>query len=213
MVAIAVIDYEMGNLHSVTKALEQVGATVSVVQTPHHLDRYDGLVLPGVGAFDPAMQSLEDHGFAAPLHDAVTQGQPLLGICLGMQLLFEGGDEGNEVGLGIVPGRVQRIQPEAGITIPHMGWNHLDIHQTRSPLWQNVGPDSYVYFVHSYACVPKDWAWVAATVSHGSQTIVAAIAQGNLMATQFHPEKSGVVGQQLLRNFLECTVRRQAPVG
>lgn len=195
----------MGNLHSVRKALEGLGADVHVVPQPQHLDRYDGLVLPGVGAFDPAMCSLIEHGFAAPLCDAVTQGQPLLGICLGMQLLFEGSDEGQEPGLGVVLGRVERLKPEPGITIPHMGWNQLCTHQIQHPLWHDIAPESYVYFVHSYACVPRDWAWVAATVSHGSQAIVAAIARGTLMATQFHPEKSGQLGQCILRNFLKCT--------
>lgn len=205
MPSIAIIDYEMGNLHSVRKALEGLGADVQVVQQPQHLERYDGLVLPGVGAFDPAMRSLVEHGFAAPLCDAISQGQPLLGICLGMQLLFEGSDEGQELGLGVIPGRVERLKPEPGITIPHMGWNQLNLHQIQHPLWHDIASESYVYFVHSFACVPRDWAWVAATVSHGSHAIVAAIARNTLMATQFHPEKSGQLGQHILRNFLECT--------
>ncbi len=205
MPSIAIIDYEMGNLHSVRKALESLNADVQVVQQPQHLDHYDGLVLPGVGAFDPAMCSLVEHGFAAPLRDAVSQGQPLLGICLGMQLLFEGSDEGQELGLGIIAGRVERLKPEPGITIPHMGWNQLNLHHVQHPLWRDIAPESYVYFVHSFACVPRDWAWVAATACHGSQAIVAAIARDTLMATQFHPEKSGQLGQTILRNFLECT--------
>ena len=199
---IAVIDYEMGNLHSACKALENVGADVTILQHPEHLERFDGLLLPGVGSFDPAIRSLRTHGFEEPLKEAIARKQPLLGICLGMQLMFEGSTEGEESGLGIVPGIVQRFVHEPSITIPHMGWNRLHFSQPDAPLWRDLDDSPWAYFVHSYYCSPTDPSWTAATVTHGNQTVTAAIAKGSVMATQFHPEKSSHAGLHMLENYV-----------
>lgn len=212
-VRLAVIDYDAGNLHSACKGLERAGAEVQLVTEPAGLAAFDGLVLPGDGAFDPAMQQLRARGFVEALRAAVERQQPFLGICLGLQVLFESSEEGNEPGLGIVPGRVQRFRPEPGLRIPHMGWNQLHLTQPDSPLWAGIPEQSWVYFVHSYHAVPKDPSWVVATTQHGSQTCVAAIARGTLFATQFHPEKSGPVGLKILQNFVEFVARRLPAAG
>jgi len=206
-VRLAVIDYEAGNLHSACKGLERAGAEVQLVTEPTGLAAFDGIVLPGDGAFDPAMQQLRARGFGKAIREAVERQQPFLGICLGLQVLFESSEEGTEPGLSIVPGRVQRFRPEAGLRIPHMGWNQLQLTQAHSPLWAGIPNQSWVYFVHSYHAVPNDPSWVAATTQHGSQTCVAAIARGALFATQFHPEKSGPYGLKMLRNFVEFVAR------
>lgn len=206
-VRLAVIDYDAGNLHSACKGLERAGAEVQLVTEPTGLAAFDGIVLPGDGAFDPAMQQLRERGFVDPIREAVQRQQPFLGICIGLQVLFESSEEGVEPGLGIVPGRVQRFRPEAGLRIPHMGWNQLQLTQAHSPLWAGIPDQSWVYFVHSYHAVPNDPSWVAATTQHGSQTCVAAIARGTLFATQFHPEKSGPYGLKMLRNFVEFVAR------
>lgn len=208
---IAVIDYEMGNLHSACKGLEKVGADVTILQHPEHLERFDGLVLPGVGSFDPAIRSLRKHGFEEPIKAAITRNQPLMGICLGMQLMFEGSMEGQEAGLGIVPGRVKRFVPEPTITIPHMGWNRLHFTQPDAPLWRDLKESPWAYFVHSYYCAPSDSSWTAATVTHGSQTVTAAIAKGSVMATQFHPEKSSQAGLHMLENYVRFVAEVKQP--
>lgn len=207
--SIAVIDYEMGNLHSACKGLEKVGAEVTVVDRPHHLERYDGLVLPGVGAFDPAIRSLRKHGFETPIREAIARQQPLLGICLGLQLLFDSSTEGEEPGLGIIPGIVERFHPEPDLTIPHMGWNTLNFSQPELSLWSNLDAQAWVYFVHSYFVRPSRAGWTAATVTHGTQTVTAAIAKDMLMATQFHPEKSSRSGLQILENFVQLVASRK----
>nr|WP_026100983.1 imidazole glycerol phosphate synthase subunit HisH [Synechococcus sp. PCC 7336] len=215
MASIAVIDYEMGNLHSACKGLEQVGAAVTVLDRPDRLEQFDGLVLPGVGAFDPAIQSLRKHGFEQPLKAAVERGQPLMGVCLGMQLMFDRSSEGVEPGLGLVPGSVDRFNPEPDITIPHMGWNRLTFTQPEAPLWIDLSGNPWAYFVHSYYVTPSDSSWTAATVTHGSQTVTAAIAKGRVMATQFHPEKSAAAGLHMLENyvrFVAKTVREPVSV-
>ncbi len=207
-VRLAVIDYEAGNLHSACKGLERAGAEVQLVTEPAGLAAFDGLVLPGDGAFDPAMQQLRARGFVEAIQEAIERQQPFLGICLGLQVLFEGSEEGVEPGLGLVPGQVRRFQPEPGLRIPHMGWNQLHLTQPLSPLWAGIPDQSWVYFVHSYHAVPEDPSWVVATTQHGSQTCVAAIARGALFATQFHPEKSGPVGLKILQNFVEFVAHR-----
>jgi glutamine amidotransferase len=183
--------------------LEQVGAAVTVVSQPNRLEQFDGLVLPGVGSFDPAMRSLRRQGFEAPLAAAVARQQPLLGICLGMQLLFDRSDEGCEAGLGFVPGTVRRLRPEPGITVPHMGWNQLQLAQPHSPLWMGVAEGAWAYFVHSFHAVPTDASWTSAIATHGNQQVTAAIAKGSVFATQFHPEKSAAAGLQILTNFIQ----------
>ncbi len=202
MPVIAVVDYDMGNLHSACKGLEKAGARTKVTDSPAVIERADAVVLPGVGAFDPAVQHLRSRGLEEPIKQAINSGKPFLGICLGLQILFEGSEEGTEPGLGIVAGTVRRFRSEPGITIPHMGWNHLDFTQPDSPLWQQLSGKPQVYFVHSYYVDPVDPNIRAATVTHGSQTVTAAIAQGNLMAVQFHPEKSSTTGLQILSNFV-----------
>lgn len=202
MVKIAVVDYDMGNLHSACKGLENAGATTIVTDQAEELLAADAVLLPGVGAFDPAMQHIRDRQLEEPIHQAVASGKPFLGICLGLQILFEASEEGQEKGLGVIPGTVKRFQPEAGITIPHMGWNQLAVVQQDLPLWQDLSIDPYVYFVHSFYVQPTDTEVNAATVTHGSQTVTAAIAKDNLVAMQFHPEKSSVIGLKILSNFV-----------
>lgn len=202
MTRIAVIDYDMGNLHSACKGLEQAGATPEVTDSPEAIEKADAVVLPGVGAFDPAMVHLRSRHLEEPIRQAIRSGKPFLGICIGMQMLFDWSEEGQEPGLGIIPGKVRRFQSEPGLTIPHMGWNPLDLAQPQHHLWQNLPATSWVYFVHSYYADPIDPSVKAATVTHGTQTVTAAIARDNLMAVQFHPEKSSTVGLQVLANFV-----------
>jgi imidazole glycerol-phosphate synthase subunit HisH len=209
MTTVAVIDYDMGNLHSACKGLEKAGATPHVTDSPTDLAKADAIVLPGVGAFDPAMQHIRSRHLEQPISEAIASGKPFLGICLGLQILFEGSEEGKEKGLGIIPGYVRRFLSEPGITIPHMGWNQLEFTQLNLPLWQNLGVNPYVYFVHSYYVDPVDPSVRAATVTHGSQTVTAAIAKDNLIAVQFHPEKSSDNGLKILSNFVKLVNLRQ----
>lgn len=209
MPTIAVVDYDMGNLHSACKGLERAGATPKITDSPLELEQADAIVLPGVGAFDPAVQHVRSRQLEAPLKRAIASGKPFLGICLGLQILFESSEEGKEPGLGIVAGTVKRFRHEPGITIPHMGWNQLELTQANSSLWQNLPLDPWVYFVHSYYVDPTDANVRAATITHGSQTVTAAIAQDNLMAVQFHPEKSSNSGLQMLANFVNLVQAKQ----
>lgn len=202
MVKIAVIDYDMGNLHSACKGLEKAGAKTIVTDSPDDIAQADAVVLPGVGSFDPAVQHIRSRHLEIPIKDAIASGKPFLGICLGLQILFDRSEEGNEPGLGIIPGVVRRFRSEPDITIPHMGWNQLELTQSDLAVWQNLPVDPYVYFVHSYYVEPQDPRVCAAMVTHGSQTVTAAIARDNLIAVQFHPEKSADRGLQILSNFV-----------
>jgi glutamine amidotransferase len=206
MVKIAVIDYDMGNLHSACKGLEQAGGTAVVTDSAAELFAADAVVLPGVGAFDPAVQHLRVRDLERPLQDVIASGKPFLGICLGLQILFDRSEEGNEPGLGIIPGVVRRFHPEPNLTIPHMGWNQLELSQPDCLLWQAL-PNRWMYFVHSYYVEPANRSIQAATITHGSQTVTAAICQDNLMAVQFHPEKSSIAGLKLLSNFVQSIKR------
>ncbi|WP_341733574.1 imidazole glycerol phosphate synthase subunit HisH [Microcoleus sp. EPA2] len=201
MSVIAVVDYDMGNLHSVCKGLENVGAVPKITDDPAMIDQADAVVLPGVGSFDPAMQNLRTRGLIEPIISAIASGKPFLGICLGLQILFESSEEGVEPGLGVISGTVRRFSSEPGLTIPHMGWNQLQFAQDLS-LWQNLPAQPWVYFVHSYYVDPVDPKVRSAMVTHGSQNVTAAIAKDNLMAVQFHPEKSSSTGLQMLSNFV-----------
>ncbi|MEM6599107.1 MAG: imidazole glycerol phosphate synthase subunit HisH [Cyanobacteria bacterium P01_C01_bin.69] len=212
MTTIAVIDYDMGNLHSACKGLEFAGATTLVTDVVADIEKADGVVLPGVGAFDPAMQHLRSRELIDPIRRIAQSGKPFLGICVGMQVLFEGSEEGAEAGLGIFPGTIRRFQPEPGITIPHMGWNQLTLDQPALPLWKNIEPETWVYFVHSYYASPTEATLNAATITHGTQTVSAAVAKDNLMAVQFHPEKSSTAGLQILSNFVSYVRERQLVV-
>ncbi|URD53027.1 imidazole glycerol phosphate synthase subunit HisH [Chroococcidiopsis sp. CCNUC1] len=202
MATIAVVDYDMGNLHSACKGLENAGATPKITDSAREILQADAIVLPGVGSFDPAVQHLRSRGLEAPIKQAIASGIPFLGICLGLQILFESSEEGKEPGLGIIAGTVRRFTSEPGITIPHMGWNQLQFTQPECTLWQKLQPNPWVYFVHSYYVDPVNPQVRAATVTHGSQIVTAAIAQDNLVAVQFHPEKSSTAGLQILSNFV-----------
>jgi imidazole glycerol-phosphate synthase subunit HisH len=190
---IAVIDYGMGNLGSVAKALQYLGLPVLVTQNAEKVFSADKLVLPGVGAMDYAMQQLRRLGLDQAIREYLKIGRPFLGICLGMQLLFEQSEEGQARGLGILPGRVRQFPPSPGLKIPHMGWNSLD--QCRHDLLPEGGS---FYFVHSYFAEPADDRIVAARSTHGISFCSAAAWQ-NILLTQFHPEKSGETGLALLK--------------
>lgn len=211
MVEVAVIDYDMGNLHSACKGLEKAGAVPTITNSAERILNADAVVLPGVGAFDPAVRHIRERNLEKTIQRAIASGKPFLGICLGLQILFDGSDEGTERGLGVVPGIVRRFQSEPDITIPQMGWNQLQLTQPQNKLWQGLPPEPYVYFVHSFYVEPQDPKMNAATVTHGSQTVTAAIAWDNLMAVQFHPEKSSDNGLKILSNFVTL-VREQTLV-
>lgn len=211
MTTIAVIDYDMGNLHSACKGLQAAGATTLITDDVAEIEKADGVVLPGVGAFDPAMQHLRSRNLIKPIRRIANSGKPFLGICVGLQVLFESSEEGSEAGLGVLSGTIRQFKPEPGIAIPHMGWNQLDLVQQSCPILQAIPPGTWVYFVHSYYAEPKDPSINAATITHGSQTVTAAISKSNLMAVQFHPEKSSNAGLQILGNFVTY-VREQSLV-
>jgi imidazole glycerol-phosphate synthase subunit HisH len=199
---IAVVDYDMGNLHSVCKALEYAGAETLITHVPAELASADAIVLPGVGSFDPAVKKIRDRNLEQPLKDIIASGKPFLGICLGLQILFDRSDEGQESGLGIIAGTVKKFQSEPNLTIPQMGWNQLALSQPNCLLWGTLDTSAWVYFDHSYYVEPSQSSVSAAMVTHGSQTVTAAIAQNNIMAVQFHPEKSSTTGLQILTNFV-----------
>lgn len=196
-----IVDYGMGNLRSVQKAFEHLGVAAEITTNPRDLATADKVILPGVGAFRDAIAELKRLDFVTALKDHVASGKPFLGICLGLQLLFDVSyEDGEYEGLGIVSGKVVRFPPQPDLKVPHMGWNGLNITQPNCPLYQGIAPGSHVYFVHSYHVVPTDSSVIAATSDHGGP-FVAAIARRNLVATQFHPEKSQKVGLRLLKNF------------
>jgi imidazole glycerol-phosphate synthase subunit HisH len=195
---IAVVDYGAGNLRSIQKGLERQGLVVRIIDEPAPLEGAGALVVPGDGAFGPAMARFRSQGFADRIRAFVDSGRPFLGICLGMQLLFEESEEdGVHPGLGLFPGRVVRLS--GSVKIPHMGWNALRLLRP-SPLLDGCAPGEHVYFIHSYQAVPADPELVAATAEYGGQ-VAAVVGRGNVWATQFHPEKSGGVGIRILENF------------
>ena len=210
MAKLAVIDYDMGNLHSACKGLEKAGAIPKITNSSDDILNADGIVLPGVGAFDPAMRHIRERSLEETIKKAIAFGKPFLGICLGLQILFDKSAEGTERGLGVVPGMVRRFKSEPDITIPQMGWNQLKLSQPNHELWQGLPEDPYVYFVHSFYVDPVDSSFNAAMVTHGSQTVTAAIARDNLMAVQFHPEKSSDNGLKILSNFVSLVHNKQA---
>jgi glutamine amidotransferase len=200
---IAVIDYGAGNLRSIEMALARLGLDVRVIDSPRALDGAAALVIPGDGAFGPAMARLRAAGFPERIRAFVDSGRPFLGICLGMQLLFDESEEGGRhTGLGILPGRVVRLTGE--VKIPHMGWNELRLVRP-SPLLAGCATGMYAYFIHSYQVVPADRALVAATASHGAD-VAAVVGEANIWATQFHPEKSGAGGLRMLGNFARWAI-------
>jgi imidazole glycerol-phosphate synthase subunit HisH len=227
---IALIDYGISNLRSVQKAFAHLGVEVTLVDTPDQLAQADRLILPGVGAFRAGMDGLRQRGLIEPIKQAARDGKPLLGICLGMQLLFEASDElGDTPGLGLLPGRVTKIKmqdarckmqdaggrrPESfhaprtthhALKIPHMGWNQLDLVRDH-PLVRGVETGAYAYFVHSYAVYPEYSDIVIATTEYGGP-FASMVGRGHLCGVQFHPEKSQAVGLKLLQNFLTLTLQ------
>lgn len=198
----AIIDYDAGNLKSVEKALVALGDQPVITRDKDVLLQADRVILPGVGAFADAMEKLRQYQLCDVIHEIVEQGTPFLGICLGLQLLFEKSEEGEGVeGLSLLPGEIVRIPDKPGIKVPHMGWNSLSI-SSQSRLFQGIEEGSYVYFVHSYYCRAAREDDVAASTEYGVH-IHAAVERKNLFACQFHPEKSGDVGLKILSNFLK----------
>lgn len=197
---IAIIDYGAGNLQSVRKAFAYLGVPTQVTSDPEVLRTAEAAVLPGVGAFGDSMQALESVGMVQPIRDFIASDKPFLGICLGLQLLFEGSEESPGVpGLGVLKGTITRIPAEKGLKIPHIGWNSLKLRQTGG-LFQGLEEEPYVYFVHSYYLHASDPSIVSAQTEYGV-VIDAAVRRGSLHAVQFHPEKSGKTGLAMLKNF------------
>lgn len=197
---IGIVDYGVGNLASVRNALDRLGCDAEVFDRPQDTPNYERVILPGVGSFRQGMSFLEDRGWVDPLRAHGASGRPLLGICLGMQLLLDEGEEhGVTEGLGLIPGRVLPMSPSLPHRVPHVGWNGL-IHQRTHPLLHGVKPQVDLYFVHSYQCVPEDESDVVARCDYGGE-FVASIARGNVAGVQFHPEKSQPVGFRVLENF------------
>ncbi len=197
---VAVLDYGIGNLHSAQKALERMGADARLTSDPGLVADAAGVVLPGVGAFGACMSELRACGLEDPALEVIATGRPFLGICVGMQMLFDGSDEDHDAkGLGVIPGMIRWIPP--GVKRPQMQWNRLNLRLPDDPILNGLGDDPWVYFVHSLYGVPTDSAMVAATCEYGV-TVNAAFRSGNVFATQFHPEKSGPTGLHVLRNFV-----------
>lgn len=202
---IAIIDYDAGNLFSAQKAFEALGAPVKVTRDPEDLRAAEKLVLPGVGAFGDCMEHLRATGLIPVIREETAAGKPLLGICVGLQILFESSEESpGAAGIGLLKGQVRKIDA-GGLKVPHMGWNSLTFRETPASsidLFAGLPEHPYVYFVHSYAAVPAEPGLVTAVTDYGG-TVTAAVARGNILATQFHPEKSGDVGLKMLQNFVE----------
>lgn len=201
MVNLGIIDYGAGNLSSVCNSFRAIGVEGRLVRTAADLNGITHLVLPGVGAFGDCSRALKEQELVFPIRRWIEQDKPFLGICIGYQILFDSSDEtpGAE-GLGVFRGHVQRF-PESELKIPHMGWNTVHPINSDDPVWNDMGEAPHFYYVHSYFPVPEDNSLVAATSAYGV-TYVAAILKGRLLATQFHPEKSQLLGLRLLQNFL-----------
>jgi imidazole glycerol-phosphate synthase subunit HisH len=196
---ITIIDYGMGNLANVRKGFAAIGYDTHTTADPKEIAGAGGLILPGVGAFRDSIECLDEKGMSGPIRDYAASGKPFLGICLGMQLIFDVSYEGGEYkGLGLVPGEVVRF-PKSDLKVPHMGWNSTR-YTRESPLWKDVPEGSYVYFVHSYYVVPKEEKYIATTTEYGLD-FTSSISYENVHAVQFHPEKSQKTGLQILRNF------------
>jgi glutamine amidotransferase len=199
---IAIIDYQMGNLRSVQKGFEKVGHAATITSDPAVLARASKVVLPGVGAFGDAMHELQKRDLVQPIKDAVASGKPFLGICLGLQLLFDTGYEmGEFAGLGILRGKCVRFDLPREFKVPHMGWNACRILR-QAPILKDTADNTHFYFVHSYYVVPDDKSIIALEADYGGP-FTAAVWKENLFATQFHPEKSQADGLKLLQNFAE----------
>ncbi len=199
---IAVLDYEAGNLRSVHKALLKCGASAVITSNPKVISDSDGLVFPGQGACDTSMRKLREKGLDESVRKYIESGKPFLGICLGLQLLLEASDEGNEKGLGVIEGRVRRLP--RGVKIPHMGWNRVAFTNLH-PVFRGIPDESYFYFVHSYYADPKENSVIIGKTNYGLE-FCSALALKNVISVQFHPEKSGYMGLKLYSNFLGLIV-------
>ena len=195
---IAIVDYQAGNLRSVQKALERFGAAAHITDEVGDIKRADAVVFPGQGANDPSMRQLKAKGLVDTIKGFVASGKPFLGVCLGLQLLLDGSDEGVEPGLGVIRGRVRQLP--AGLKIPHMGWNQVEFH-LEHPVLKGVPSGTYFYFVHSYYADPEGKSIIAGTTGYGIE-FCSAVAWDSVLAVQFHPEKSGNVGLRLYENFV-----------
>ena len=200
---IAIVDYGAGNLRSVAKAVEKLGYSPEVTGDPQKVLNAKAVILPGVGASDSAMTALEERGLVEPLRVIIRDGVPFFGVCLGLQLLLESSEEGSIPCLSVVPGRVKRF-PNS-VKTPHMGWNEVNFERDH-PVLEGVESGSYFYFVHSYYAAPEDQSLVLGTTDYASP-FCSVIARDNLVATQFHPEKSGALGLRLYENFLRSMVK------
>jgi glutamine amidotransferase len=199
---LAIIDYQMGNLRSVQKGFEKMGHAAAITADPAVIAQADKLVLPGVGAFADAIAELRRRDLVEPIRDAIQSGKPFLGICLGLQMLFDVGyEDGEHEGLGILPGEVRRFDVPPEYKVPHMGWNRVHL-KRRPPIFAGVEDNAHFYFVHSYYVAPLDDAVVSGIASYPNP-FCAMVWRDNLFATQFHPEKSQAVGLQVLKNFAE----------
>lgn len=205
---IAVVNTRAANLHSVCKALEKVGALAEITSNPADLEDAAGVVLPGVGSSDAVMKAIMSQGFSEPLRQYAGSGRPLLCICVGMQVLFEGSDEGDAPGLGILEGRVKRFPSDLSengkrLKVPHMGWNSVAFtpEAASDSVFAGIPQNSYFYFVHSYRCIPEDSSIIAGTAQYG-EDVCAAVLKGEVAGTQFHPEKSGDLGLSIYHNFV-----------
>lgn len=199
---IAIIDYGMGNLRSVQKGFEKVGHTATITSDPAVVRAAEKVVLPGVGAFEDAISELHRQELVRPVLEAIDAGKPFLGICLGLQMLFDTSYEnGRHRGLGVIPGEVVRFELPESYSVPHMGWNQLQIRR-RPPVLEGLEEGTYAYFVHSYYVVPKDASVIATETDYGGP-FCSMIWRDNLFASQFHPEKSQTQGLRILRNFAE----------
>ena len=200
--AISIVDYGMANLRSVQKGFEQVGFSARIISRPEEIERAEKLVLPGVGAFQDAVATLRGAELAGPIVSHIEKGKPFLGICLGLQMLFDVGyEDGEHKGLGVLRGKCVRfdVDETMGLKVPHMGWNQLEV-KRRAPIFRGLAENASVYFVHGYYVEPEDDGVIATTTDYG-RPFVSSVWRDNLMATQFHPEKSQGVGLKMLENF------------
>jgi glutamine amidotransferase len=217
LITVGIVDYQMGNLRSVAKGVEKVGGRVIVSSDPEELSLASHLILPGVGAFGDAMRELNQRDLIPWIKDWIASDRPFLGICLGMQLLFDNSEEGGlQPGMSVLPGRVVRFDNDSfpgneHRKIPHMGWNRVQSRIANDPMLSSISHDPYVYFVHSYYVVPDDPRVTWLSCDYG-QEFCAAVRVGNMLATQFHPEKSQTEGLQILKNFLTLTPTPEAIV-
>ena len=201
---IAIVDYEAGNVRSVQKALQKAGSQASITSDPDEVIRADALVVPGQGACDSSMRHMRQKGLVEPIKEFIASGKPFFGICLGLQLLMEDSEEGDEPCLGVLEGSTRRLP--SGQKIPHMGWNQVEFH-IRHPVFDRIPDGSHFYFVHSYYADPDDRSVVACTTDYGVEFCSGAVWE-NVVAVQFHPEKSGALGLRIYENFIE-NVRSQ----